>query len=99
MTLGCLLADTLGIALELSATGKRKTFGEGETQLTDWMRKHAFFSWMEHPAPWDLEEEAIRRFSLPFNIQHNQHHAFYRTLRQVRRAALAAARQAWEDGQ
>ncbi len=99
MTLGCLLAETLDITLTLSAAGKRKTFDEGELRLSEWMCHHAFVSWMEYPNPWDLEEDAIRRFSLPFNIQHNQHHAFYRTLRQTRRSALAAARQVWADGQ
>lgn len=99
ITLGCLLADILGITLALSDSGKRKIFVEGKSKLTKWMRQHAFVSWMEHPSPWDLEEEAIRRFSLPFNIQHNQHHAFYPTLRQIRRSALAAAREDWQNRQ
>ncbi len=96
MTLGCLLADHLGITLQLNESGSRKTFGEGESVLSVWMASHAMVSWIEHPKAWELEEEGIKHISLPLNLQHNQHHVFYPTLRHIRCTALGAARQAWQ---
>src|SRR5258706_7480354 len=45
-SLGCLLADELGIQLRRVGSGMRKTFTEGERQLWDWMAENAFGSWV-----------------------------------------------------
>ena len=38
LTLGCLLADQLGIELRRVGSGTRLTFGDGEQALSEWMR-------------------------------------------------------------
>ena len=39
LTLGCLLADQLGIELRRVGSGTRLTFGDGEQALSEWMRR------------------------------------------------------------
>lgn len=91
LTLGCLLADQLGIRLGLSPSG-RFTFHEGEAVLSDWMAENAFVAWLATPSPWAIEEVAIRELDLPLNLDQNRSHVFHPTLSAVRRAAKVQAR-------
>jgi len=91
LTLGCLLADQLGIRLGLSPSG-RFTFHEGETVLSDWMAENAFVTWLATPSPWEIEEVAIRELDLPLNLDRNRSHAFYPILSAARRVAKVQAR-------
>ncbi len=93
LSLGCLLGTSIGIQLQRVGTGKRLTFAGGETALSSWMAENAFVTWCEHPAPWEPEKELIRKVSLPLNLDQNQIHAFYPTLKQLRRQAKEAARE------
>ena len=89
-SLGCLLADNLGI--QLRRTGKSSiTFAQGESKLSEWMDKNAFVVWTAHPKPWLLEEELTSRFSLPLNLQKNQRHPFHNTLSAMRKQAQKRA--------
>jgi hypothetical protein len=45
-TLGCLLADELGIQLQRVGSGTRLTFLAGERVLSDWMHANARVSWL-----------------------------------------------------
>ena len=92
LTLGCLLAQQLGLELRRDGGGKRMTFGAGERILSDWMSENAFVSWLEHPAPWEIEGEVIRELRPPLNLAENSHHSFYAELSQLRRQAKARAR-------
>lgn len=91
MTLGCLLADELGIALEVTPSG-RFHFGEGEFALSRWMAQHAFVTWVPTPEPWWVEEAAIQQLDLPLNLQKNGHNAFFERLTAARKSARLAAR-------
>jgi hypothetical protein len=93
LTLGCLLADKLGIKLTRVGSGGRYTFtNPGEIKLDAWMEKNALVCWLEHPRPWQLlEEHLLKTLSLPLNIQGNDHNAFVTTLRVCRHAARVAA--------
>ena len=52
LTLGCLLAEELGLELRRVGGGERLTFTyEGERWLSDWMGAHAFVAWVETPQP------------------------------------------------
>ena len=90
-SLGCLLADELGIQLRLIGNGKRTTFVGGEATLSDWMGRNAFVVWTSHERPWDLETELIRTVSLPLNLEHNTHHPFCPVLKAIRAQAKAKA--------
>lgn len=90
-TLGCLLAEELGIELRRVGSGKRRTFGPGEAALTQWMADHALVSWITHDEPWKLERALFLALDLPLNLQHNSHNRFHRTLTDVRAAAMAKA--------
>jgi hypothetical protein len=92
LTLGCLLADKLGIKLTRVGSGGRYTFtNPGEIKLDAWMEKNALVCWLEDPRPWDLEEHLLKTLSLPLNIQGNDDHAFVTALRVCRHAARVAA--------
>jgi hypothetical protein len=85
LTLGCLLADELGIALRRVGSGTRMTFGrEGEANLSAWMAGHARVVWTAHDRPWELEEQLIRTLVLPLNLDQNRHSPFHQTLSALR---------------
>jgi hypothetical protein len=92
-TLGVLLENTSGHALRRVGSGVRVTLtAAGEAWLNDWLAAHALVCWREHPAPWELEAQLMRTQSFPLNLQGNDHHVFYPTLRRARSDALARAR-------
>jgi hypothetical protein len=92
LTLGCLLAGKLGIKLRRVGIKGRYTFtNPGEIKLDAWLDRNALVTWIEHPRPWELEEELLKTLSLPLNIDSNDHHAYVPTLRSCRKAARAAA--------
>ena len=92
-TLGCLLADELGIELRRVGSGKRFTFVEGEQRLSAWMSENALVSWVPCDRPWDVEHELIHQVDLPLNLDDNGHHAFHPSLTAIRAAALRRARE------
>ena len=48
------------------------------------MDENEFVLWVEHEKPWSIEKDILRNFSLPLNIQDNEHHEFSKTLISVR---------------
>jgi hypothetical protein len=92
-TLGCLLADDLGIELRRVGSGGRMTFVFGEPVLSAWMAEHALVSWVTRDRPWELEEELIAALDLPLNLLGNSRHAFHPELSRIRSAAVRRAKQ------
>ncbi|WP_395453308.1 GIY-YIG nuclease family protein [Azospirillum melinis] len=92
LTLGCLLAETLGIELRRVGSGNRLTFGPGEVILSAWMAENALVCWQEDPRPWEAEDALIRSVSLPLNLQGNQGHTLHGTLSRIRAVAKERAR-------
>ncbi|MBM7808307.1 hypothetical protein JOD57_004144 [Geodermatophilus bullaregiensis] len=90
-TLGCLLADELGIQLRRVGSGRRRTLVAGEQVLSAWMAEHAFVSVVKHPRPWELEDQLIATLDLPLNLDGNSRNAFHGDLSEVRRRAVATA--------
>lgn len=93
LTLGCLLADELGIELRRVGSGNRMTFHAGEAILSNWMEGHALVAWVPHQSPWTVETQLIASTSLPLNLDQNHDHAHHGQLSQLRRLAKARARQ------
>lgn len=91
-TLGCLLADELGIQLRRVGSGTRVTFLTGERALSEWMGANARVSWVTRPAPWVLEDHLISLLDLPLNLDGNARNAFHGPLSAVRAAAVARAK-------
>ena len=92
-TLGCLLADKLGIALRRVGSGERLTFTkEGEAKLSAWMGKNALVTYLARANPWKLEDELIARLVLPLNLRGNSRCSFHSTLSAIRSRAKASAR-------
>jgi hypothetical protein len=87
LTLGCLLADRLGLELRRCGMTGRRTFGAGEKELSRWMDRHAFVSWIEDERPWILEDHLIAVLDLPLNLDQNKHNAFHATLTAAREQA------------
>jgi hypothetical protein len=93
LTLGCLLAERLGLSLRPEGKSARLTFGKaGEETLSAWLDANARVAWAEHPNPWTQEAALIKELSPPLNLDHNAANPFGATLREVRRACRAKAR-------
>ena len=90
-TLGCLLADELGIQLRRVGSGTRKTFVEGEQVLSAWMADNAFVSWAIRKRPWELEPDLIAAVDLPLNLAGNSRNRFRQVLTQTRAGCVAQA--------
>ena len=50
-TLGCLLAEELDLELRRVGSGSRRTFVDGEAELSLWMQEHARASWVLQDQP------------------------------------------------
>ena len=90
-TLGCLLAEELGIQLRRVGSGNRKTFVEGEQALSAWMADNAFVSWVVREHPWELEDRLIAAVDLPLNLEGNSRNRFHQVLTQMRAGCAAQA--------
>jgi hypothetical protein len=99
LTLGCLLADELGIQLRRVGSGTRLTFADGEARLSRWMADNALVCWVAHEKPWKLEDALLETLDLPLNLQGNDRHPVYQRLKQARAAARNRARAlpVWPD--
>jgi hypothetical protein len=73
LTLGCLLSDQLNIKLRRVGSGTRSTFtNPGEQLLDQWMKNHAFVTWVETDRPWEVERQILSStLCLPLNINGN----------------------------
>jgi len=92
-TLGCLLADEIGLS-PVRLSGAKYHFGEDEPKLTTWMEAHARVCWVDTPRPWEVESELFKAIHLPLNIQHNPTNAYRKELKALRKAMLARAKPA-----
>jgi GIY-YIG catalytic domain-containing protein len=92
LTLGCLLADQLGLVLRRVGSGTRLTFADGEARLSQWMADNAFVCWVAHERPWELEDALVKTLDLPLNLHGNDRHPFRAYLRGARAAARDYAR-------
>jgi hypothetical protein len=92
-TLGCLLAEELGLQLRRVGSSERRTnFGEGEERLSGWMARNAKVSWVVRERPWELEDELIGRLDLPLNLKGNRRNKYHSALTEARARCLAQAR-------
>jgi hypothetical protein len=92
LTLGCLLADELGIGLRRVGSGNRLTFNAGELVLSEWMATHARVCWMRDIAPWTVESRLIEQLYVPLNLDQNTSSTFRSTLSAARAAQRVTAR-------
>ena len=92
LTLGCLLATELGIALRRVGSGERLTFAAGEEALSGWMAANAHVCWHVTPEPWLSETALIGQLSLPLNLDQNAAGPFRGQLSALRAQCRARAR-------
>ena len=92
LSLGCLLADRLGIELRRVGSGSRFTFSAGEQRLSEWMGHNARVVWKAVEEPWKLEEKLISTLHLPLNLDQNAANEFFPVLSGLRKAAKLRAR-------
>lgn len=64
---------------------------EDERRLTAWIRDHLHVTWVEHADPDGVEPAVIRAMTPPLNIDHNQGHPDYTTVKAARAAWRASA--------
>ncbi len=88
LTLGCLLADKLGIRLRRVGSGRRHTFtNPGEIVLDSWLAAHAHIAFAAVENPWELETRLLSTLSLPLNLSGNAAQPFAAVLSRTRAAA------------
>ena len=92
LSLGCILADQLGIALRRVGRRGRFTFSAGEQRLSEWMEENARVVWQVYEEPWLLEEKLISTLHLPLNLDQNTRNEFFPVLSGLRKAAKARAK-------
>jgi GIY-YIG catalytic domain-containing protein len=92
LTVGCLLADELGIELRRIGGGARETFGPGEAVLSEWIAPNMRVSFREDPEPWVAEAAIIGALDLPLNIEQNAHNPQRQVVRKARARCKAHAR-------
>lgn len=92
-TLGCLLADEIGVALRRVGSGERYTLtNPGEQRLDEWLADHARVAWLEVADPWRLEREILASgLPLPLNIRDNPCLAHTEFLQGIRMTAMRVA--------
>ena len=92
LTLGCLLAEQLGIRLRRVGSGKRHTFtNPGEIVLDRWLAAHAHIAIAAVERPWDVESRLLSQLCLPLNLSGNVAHPFAAQLSRLRGAAKLKA--------
>lgn len=91
LSIGCLLADSIGIQLRRVGSGNRLTFADGESLLSEWLDENAHVTWVTHRQPWLIEREAISRLYLPLNLEQNSRHPFHSQLSAARKSAKVKA--------
>ena len=93
LSLGVLLSEVLNIQLRrVGSSGKRMTFAEGEKEINHWLDENAFIGWIENNKPWEIEDRCIKHYSLPLNLDGNNNHPFYLTLKNLRKEAKENAK-------
>jgi len=92
LSLGCILADHLGIELRRVGSGNRLTFSTGEALISNWLDENARLAWTACDEPWKLEHTLISSLHLPLNLDQNAGNEFYPVLTRLRRAAKVKAR-------
>jgi hypothetical protein len=92
LTVGCLLAQELGIELRRYGSGARMTFGSGEAVLSEWIAANMRVSFREDAEPWVAEAAIIGALDLPLNIEHNAHNPQRDFVREARRRCKEHAR-------
>jgi hypothetical protein len=91
-SLGVLLTTESDFPLRRVGSGSRMTLTHlGEQWMDEWMEATAFVCWVQHSAPWELEEELLSVLSLPLNIKGNKNHLFAQELSQLRKEAIRQA--------
>jgi hypothetical protein len=92
LTVGCLLAQELGIELRRFGGGARMTFGPGEAVLSEWIAANMRVSFREDDEPWVAEAAIIAALDLPLNIEQNAHNPQREVVREARRRCKDHAR-------
>jgi GIY-YIG catalytic domain len=92
LSVGCLLAASLGIQLRRVGSGTRMTFSDGEVALSEWFDSNVGVTWITHLEPWAVEAEAISNLYLPLNLDQNSAHPFHAMLSAARRTAKEEAK-------
>ncbi len=57
---------------------------EHNQELKHWIEQNLRVAWLAYPEPWTVERAVLERMQPPLNVNGNQNHPFYSTLRAAR---------------
>lgn len=91
-SLGCLLADELG--LQLRRINKNTvTFHNGEKTLSEWIANHVSVALIEVPSPWVVRNALHQNLFIPLNHTTGNKHPFHDELIDLRNKATQLAKE------
>lgn len=94
LSVGCVLADRMGIELRRVGSGSMLTFtAAGEETLNAWMDENARVALLVTPDNEAVKAQPIATTPLPLNLEINSAHPFAATLSALRRRARERARE------
>ena len=88
--LAALLIDTLRLTPHRTKTKYVLPAAQNQA-LSAWQREHLKLTWVQHDAPWLIEDEIIAALRPPLNLAGNAAHPFHSTLSETRDRFRAAA--------
>ena len=83
LALAALLIDTLPLTPHRTKTKYVLPAAQNQA-LSAWQREHLKLSWVEHDAPWLMEDDIIAVLRPPLNLAGNASHPFHATLSKAR---------------
>ena len=57
---------------------------EDNRALSEWQNRYLFLTWVEHPRPWDVEQQVMVLVQPPLNLAGNASHPLRRRLTELR---------------
>jgi hypothetical protein len=82
-SLAALLFEGHGWTTRWSGT-RSQLIPEDNRALSEWQSRYLFLTWVEHPRPWDVEQQVMVLMQPPLNLAGNASHPLHRRLTELR---------------
>jgi hypothetical protein len=90
-SLAALLFEAQGWTTTWSGS-RSQLIPEDNRALSEWQNRYLFLTWVEHPRPWDVEQQVMVLVQPPLNLAGNASHSLHRRLTELRAKLRATPR-------